>query len=150
VTTSCQRWRERRALYRRPEGERFDPKIHAVDVIDRNTAKAFTLEHHYAGTFPSNRINVGLFRGRSLVGVSVVSVPDRFSVTALTGLPTSAGVTIGRFVLLEGEECNAETWLLARVFKLIRRELAGVRVAISFSDPHPRRTSEGRLVMPGH
>lgn len=66
-------------------------------------------------------------------------------------LPTedpSAGVDLGRFVLLDEVPGNGETWFLARCFERLRKEgLCGV---VSFSDPLPRRTAEGQIVMPGH
>ena len=57
-------------------------------------------------------------------------------------------VELGRFVLLDHVGANAETWFLARTFELLRKEdLVGV---VSFSDPFPRTTADGRVVFGGH
>lgn len=151
MSTTCQRWRERRDSYR-PAGEVIDPSTLAVDVIDRTSARAFVVAHHYSGSYPASRLDVGLFRGRALVGVAVFSVPaSQASIPARTGgLPASAGVELGRLVLLDDVEANGETFFLARAFRFVRSELDGVRAVVSYSDPHPRATADGRLVMPGH
>ena len=60
----CQRWRDRREAYR-PAGEIIDPRAYAVDVIDRAEARVFIVAHHYSGSYPVNRLNVGLFEGRA-------------------------------------------------------------------------------------
>jgi hypothetical protein len=43
---------------------------------------------------------------------------------------------------------NSESWFLGRCLRLLRRR--GLRGVVSFSDPVPRTTAEGRLVFPGH
>jgi hypothetical protein len=57
-------------------------------------------------------------------------------------------VELGRFVLLDSVPGNGETWFLARTFERLRR--LGLSGVVSFSDPVPRRTAEGRLVFAGH
>lgn len=51
-------------------------------------------------------------------------------------------------MLLDDVACNGESWFVARCFELARRE--GVVGVISFSDPVPRSTTTGRLVLRGH
>jgi hypothetical protein len=56
-----QRWHHKRDSYR-PAGEVIDPRRYEVATIaDDTTAKAFVLQHHYAGTFPAARFRYGLY-----------------------------------------------------------------------------------------
>ncbi len=150
IAAVCQRWHARRDNYR-PAGEVIDPRAFTVDAIERAPARAFVVGHHYSGSYPASRLDVGLFRGRDLVGVAVFSVPSsQASIPARTGgLAVTAGVELGRFVLLDEVPANAETWMLARAFDIVRAEL-GVRAVVSYSDPHRRVTLDGSVVMPGH
>jgi hypothetical protein len=68
----------------------------------------------------------------------------------LPGLEPSAGVELGRFVLLDDVEANGETWFLARAMRLIRRELPQVVGGVSCSDPVQRVAEDGSMVLPGH
>lgn len=145
----CQRWRARRDRYR-PGGERIDPSRYGVEVLpDDRRPRAFVVEHHYSGSYVAARFRVGLFRMRELVGVAVFSVPQQpKALPRWTGTP--AGVELGRFVLLDDVPGNGETWFLARAFRALRAELPDVRAVLSYSDPMPRETLDGRLVTPGH
>ncbi len=148
--TPNQRWRGRRESFR-PAGEAFDPSSYGVEPLESDaTARAFVEAHHYSGSYPAARSRVGLYRtGGELVGVAVFSVPMSAQVlTKWTG--TSDAVELGRFVLLDDVPGNAESWFLARAFRVVRDELEGLRAVVSFSDPVRRRTSEGELVLPGH
>jgi hypothetical protein len=153
--TDCQRWRSRRASYR-PAGEPINPALYGVEAITERDAKAFVTGHHYSGTYPAARLRVGLHRvtksgAAALVGVAVFSVPMQQQViTRWTGQAPDRGVELGRFVLLDEEPANAETWFLARAFKVLRAALPEVRAVLSYSDPVPRQTSGGEAVMPGH
>ena len=142
-----QRWREGRDAYR-PAGEPIDTRRHEVALIDDDrTAKAFVVGHHYSGSYPAARVRVGLYEGSELVGVAVFSHPS--NPLALRPLPTSLeSVELGRFVLLDKVAGNGETWFLARCFELLRRE--GIVGVVSFSDPFPRSTADGRVVFGGH
>lgn len=129
----------------------FDGRRYSVDVLQGDTRpRRFVTEHHYAGTMSSSRIAVGLFGpGAQLVGVAVIGGSAGPAV-----LPKYAGplvdhaAELGRFVLLPEVAYNAETWFLARVFKLAARE-KGIRVVLSFADPVERR--QGRVIVkPAH
>ena len=141
-----QRWRDRRASFR-PAGELIDVARHEVAAIpDDKTARAFVERHHYSGSYPAARFRFGLYDRGELVGVAVFSHPS--NLLALRPLPVDEATELGRFVLLDRVRGNGETWFLARAFELLRREgLAGV---VSFSDPVPRRTLAGDLVLRGH
>lgn len=151
----CQRWRARRDCYR-PAGECFDPRAYGVEAVPDRAARAFVVEHHYSGSYPAARARAGLVRvspigSRALVGVAVFSVPMSQRIIPLhTGLvDPSAGVELGRFVLLDSVAGNGETWFLRRAFALARADL-DVRAVIAYSDPVVRTTADGRIVKPGH
>lgn len=144
-----QRWRERKAAYRRI-GEGFNPaEYEVVEIAEDNVARAFVEAHHYAGTYPAARWRFGLMRAAALVGVAVFSVPcnNKTITSAFPGFGPLEGVELGRFVLLEEVPGNAETWFLARTFELLRGRVLGV---VSFSDPCPRTTLTGETVFLGH
>ncbi len=153
---SCQRWRDRRASYR-PVGEVFDPSRAAVYEIGEEQARRFTVQHHYAGTYPAARKRAGLFvknrfMREELVGVAVFSVPMSQGVIPnwFPGLAPRAGVELGRLVLLDDIAANAESWFVARAFQLVRVTLPEVQGVLSYSDPIERVDVAGRVVKPGH
>ncbi len=74
ITPVCQRWRERRDLYR-PKGEVMDPREYEVSALPTAEAKMFVISHHYSGTFPAARRSFALHRRGQLVGVAVFSHP---------------------------------------------------------------------------
>lgn len=141
----CQRWRGRRASYRRPD-ETIDPRHFEVAPIDHDAALSCIREHHYSGTYPSARARFGLFRGGALVGAAVFSTGGGPAVLSI--LPTDAAVELGRLVLLDDVAANGETYFLGRCFDLLRR--AGFGGVVSFSDDVPRRDAAGALVFRGH
>lgn len=147
-TNVVQRWRDRRDSYR-PIGEVIDPRRYEVAPILTDTpARAFVEQHHYAHSLPAARFRYGLYEGPELVGVAVLSVPMRNEVLAPLPCPLDAAVELGRFVLLDKVPANSESWMLARVFELARRE--GVEGIVSFADPFPRADATGRVVFAGH
>lgn len=155
MLTPCQRWRDRRGTYR-PAGEPVDTTTLGVEQLEQRDARAFVVRHHYSRSYPADRLRVGLLRSRpfrraELVGVAVFSVPmSQRVIPKWTGQDPAAGVELGRLVLLDDVEANAESWFVARALRLVRRELPQVRAVVSFSDPLPRRGLDGTLVTPGH
>jgi hypothetical protein len=149
MTEITQRWRERRSTFR-PAGETINPRRYDVAPIESDAiAKAFVLEHHYAGTYPAARVRVGLYRGGELAGVAVFSHPCNNAVlTNVFDAPALEAIELGRFVLLDDVEGNGETWFLARCFEELRGR--GIRGVVSFSDPIARVADDGRVVHPGH
>jgi hypothetical protein len=145
-----QRWREGRPRWVR-EHQLFDPTQHEVHIISECAAKTFVKAHHYSGTYPAARFRVGLFRSSDLVGVAVFSVPASQKVFAryVDLCDPLEGVELGRLVLSDQCQFNAESWFVARAFSLVRREL-GVRFVLSYSDPIGRTDSQGHVVKPGH
>lgn len=156
ITDVCQRWRDRRGIYR-PAGELFDPANHEASPIVGDgadtIARAFVERHHYSGTYPAARERVGLYERSSgeLVGVAVFSQPVSDGSLACLPGEREAKVCLGRFVLLNRVKGNGETWFLARAFEHLRRE--GYVGVVSFSDPFPRERTDGRgerVVHGGH
>jgi len=155
----CQRWRRQRQAWRHvAEDERFRPERYVVAPVEFAAAKRFVVEHHYARSYPADRLRFGLFDtegagtdGSGLVGVAVLSVPVHPGVVTgvFPGLvPYEEALELGRFVLVDECPANAESWFLSRVFRLARD--AGVRGVVSFADPVPRQTADGEVLMPGH
>jgi hypothetical protein len=154
--TACQRWSPGRVpSWRRPEDGGFDPARYGVAPVDETPAKDYVTARHYSGTFVAARLRYGLFdlagaRPR-LAGVAVLSVPTskRVLTRAFPRLePYAQSLELGRFVLDQDVAANGESWFLGQLFRLAA--LAGIRGIVSFSDPLPRRTAAGLLVMPGH
>jgi hypothetical protein len=141
----------------RPAGEVFRSAAAEAVVIDEATAKAFVTRHHYSGSYPAARLRVGMMwrpsPGRELLaGVVVFSVPmnERTVPRYFDELEPRAGVELGRLVLLDEVPANAESWLVARAFRILRAELPAVRACVSYSDPLERISSSGAIVKPGH
>lgn len=155
LVSRCQRWREGRARYR-PAGELFEPSRSRVELIDEKTAKAFVVTHHYSHSYPAARLRIGVFHkppfgAERLAGVAVFSVPVQpAAATKYLGVASAQGVELGRFVLLDELAANAETWTLARAFRLLRERLPELRGVISYADPVARYDADGKIVKPGH
>lgn len=154
--TACQRWNPGRVQsWRRPEDGGFDQARYAVAEIAEATAKAYVVDRHYSGTYPAASRRYGLYDlagdAAELAGVAVLSVPaSRPVLTAVfPGLePYRESLELGRFVLDQDVAANGESWFLGQIFRLAAE--SGIRGVVSFSDPMPRRTASGGLVMPGH
>lgn len=150
----CQRWTGGRATYR-PAREVLDTSAYGVEPIGSDrTAREFIRAHHYARTMGSARCRVGLYRSREffapeLVGVAVFTVPMSQAVVP-KWLGTARGIELGRLVLRDEVPANAETWFLARAFRILRAELDDVDAVVSFSDPIERWTADAIRVKPGH
>ncbi len=157
LTTRTQRWRDRRCRWI-PNATEIDPKHLAVDVIStKRQAAPFVQAHHYTASMPVARLSVGLFAngkgGRSeLVGVCVFSHPVNNA-----SVPKSAGLTdprtacdLGRLVIDDSQGGNAETFVIARAFRFLRREKPEILSVVSYADPVRRVDADGRLVLPGH
>ncbi|MBR7917314.1 hypothetical protein KDX16_15935 [Burkholderia vietnamiensis] len=153
TTNACpvQRWRLGRDYWRVDRDEGFRKQDYAVDLISDSVAKQFVVEHHYSASYPAAVERAGLFRGTELVGVCVFSVPmNNAAIPKYTGLAPSAGVDLGRFILLDNVPYNGETYFLKRAFVALQQSKPQIKGVIAYSDPVPRHTAAGRVVMPGH
>lgn len=147
----CQRWRDREHSWRHRSEGGFDRLRYRVAPLASAAAKAFVQAHHYSGTFPAEKVSLGMFEGDQLVGVAVFAVPVRAEVLTrpFPGLePYRQSIELSRFVLLDEVPANAETWFLARAFDHLRLA-TDIRGVLAFSDPQPRRRGT-ELLMPGH
>lgn len=145
-----QRWNGGRDSYR-PAGEVIDPtQYDVVPIKTDSVAKAFILKHHYSGSYPAARFRHGLYRHGELVGVAVFSHPcsNRVLTKVFPLKDAKEAVELGRLVLLDEIPGNAESFFIARCFQLLKPE--GIVGVVSFSDPVPRRTANGRVILPGH
>lgn len=150
-TPPTQRWRDRRHCWRVDRDEGFRKGDYTVDAIRDGVARMFVTNHHYSGSYPVAKERVGLFRGSQLVGVAVFSIPmNNHAVPHYTGLPSTAGIELGRFVLLDEVPYNAESFFLARALKQLHAARPELRAVIAYSDPMPRQAASGGIVMPGH
>lgn len=145
-----QRWRDRASSMR--PADPIDPRAYEVAPIDGRgsdtIAKGFVERHHYSGSYPAARERVGLYRGEALVGVAVFSHPSSEAVLAALPCERLEGVELGRFVLLDDVPGNGESWFLARALEIMRAR--GYRALLSHSDPVPRATASGDVVLAGH
>lgn len=146
-----QRWLGGRENYR-PKGEPIDTSKYGVEVLDSDkVAAAFVRTHHYSGSFPAALFRVGLFRMSELVGVCVFSTPaQRASIPKWCGMPAADGAVLGRFVLLNDVPANGESWFLGKSFAALIQAKPDKKAVLSYSDPVPRMSISGEVVMPGH
>ncbi len=131
---ASQRWLKRKVRYR-PPGEIFDPRFATVAPIDERTARDWVCLHHYSGTYPAARFRAGIFikepyRRERMGGCTVFSVSMTNAVVTrwLDVDDPLHGIELGRLVLLDEPllATNAETWFLARAFRLLRDALPAV------------------------
>jgi hypothetical protein len=146
----CQRWSGGADAWVPDDGGVFDARRYTVREIDKRVARGFVTEHHYSKSYPADRQRFGMFEGRHLVGVAVLGQPMHNQVTGkvFPTLDRMQAAELSRFVLLDEVPGNAETWLLARVYRLAAAD--GLRGVVAFSDPKPRRTTGGLLQFRGH
>lgn len=151
IGANCQRWRDRRGVYR-PAGEPIRTvNFEVAPIATDREARAFVERHHYSASYPAARARYGLHCRGEIVGVAVLSHPaSEAALAAALPLPCDrlAKAELGRLVLLDDVPANGESWFMARVFELARRD--GFEAIVSHSDPEPRLTAAGGLVFPGH
>ena len=157
----CQRWRDKSESYR-PAGEPIN--VHRdgyyAEIVPKKVGKEFVQKHHYSGTYPATRLQVGLYRGseegNELCGVAAFGVPMSNSVFAryINKATIHDSIELSRFVLLDDVPANGETWFLGQCFgksgALLKDALNNISSVLAFSDPVKRTTLEGNTVMPGH
>lgn len=146
-----QRWKLGRDYWRVDRDEGFRKAHYSIDEIKDSVAKKFVVEHHYSGSYPIAMERVGLFSGKALVGVCVFSIPINNSVIPrYTGLSAEQGTELGRFVLLDEVPYNAESYFLAAAFNVLKDLRPNVSAVVAYSDPMPRTTESGHVILPGH
>lgn len=126
-------------------------KLEVALIPDDTTARQFVCTHHYSGSYPAARLRVGLYECGTLVGVAVFSEPaNPRCIPSWTGYPREEGVELGRFVLLDRVGFNAESWFWARARRALREAKPEIRAILAYSDPVPRKSLTGEVVLPGH
>jgi hypothetical protein len=145
-----QRWLNRIGSFRSPDEIINTHAYEIAELLDDNTPKAFVEQHHYSGSYPAARARFGLYEiaTAALVGVAVFSHPPNEAVLRKLPCERMSGIELGRFVLLDNVAGNGESWFLARCFEQLRAK--GIEALISHSDPLPRRSTDGTIVLPGH
>jgi hypothetical protein len=143
------RWDRKRQVWVRPPVV-FRSAGYTVDTVHRDRAKDFVLLHHYADSFPSCRLAVGMFNpARELVGVAVFSEPYDHAARCWTGNGTDQVAELGRFVCDPSVAFNGESWFVPRALRMMREEKR-VSSIISYADPVARTTDAGDVVKPEH
>jgi hypothetical protein len=156
----CQRWRDREHSWRHRAEGGFRSERYRVERVSPALARDFCVQHHYAGQPGPIRLSYGLIDQEQpgegaglLVGVAVLTVPMQEAVVTgvFPGLePLRESLELGRFVLLDEVPGNAETWFLARGFRIAAEE-DGIRGVVSFADPVPRKSRlTGLVTFKGH
>ena len=135
----------------------FDADEYFVESINKQMGIDFCEEHHYSNSYSVTRAQFGMFRqeDHAICGVAGFSVPMHNAVVARYVADASVkgdgnAVELGRFVLLDEVGKNGESWFLGQSFRQIKDELPLIDTVLAMSDPIPRKTLAGQLVMPGH
>lgn len=157
-----QRWRYGTPTWRHVSEGGFRADRYEVMDIDEADAKAFVQRHHYLSGWPAVLHRLGLLDreavldeddiavdGSPLVGVLVLAVPMNMRV--LTNpfpslVPLRESAEIARLVLTESVPSNGESFFTSAALRHVAAE--GLRGAVMFSDPVPRRriTETGKIL----
>ncbi len=156
-SAGSQRWNNRRDSFVLPASA-FNPSRTEVVAIPEKMAKDFVLRHHYSSSYPVARFRAGLmvkpaYAREYLGGVAVFSVPmQSAAIPKYLDCDHKMGVELGRLVLLDDALLgfNAESWFVARAFRLLRTALGHLAGVISYTDPIARYSAQGDMIKPGH
>ncbi len=154
VVDHAQRWRDRYGQWV-CTASAFDKRWYSTDVVKDGIAKRFIEQHHYSGSLPATRLNIGLFGNAGLrselVGICSFTVPmNQNAIPKRLGVEPNAGAELGRLVLLDSVGFNGESWLVAKAFNMLKREKPSIRGIVSYADPIERRDGKGEIVKRGH
>lgn len=144
-----QRWREQQASWC-PRRRVVDTRQLEVEPITHDEARAFILTHHYSASYPAAVERFGLHLSGRLVGVAVYGMPAGLRVLeSRTGYAFPDALELCRFVLLDEVDFNAEShfWSVAKGRLVHKRKL---RALLAYSDPLPRESLDGQVILPGH
>lgn len=134
IVETVQRWTERRES-RRPAGELIRRSEYDVEVGSPAVAKAFVIQHHYAGTCGPTAHPFLLYRRGKLVGSACLGPPASTNAhrKVFPTLTQREGATLSRFVLTNEVPGNGESFFIARCFELLPSR--GVVAVESCADP---------------
>jgi hypothetical protein len=147
-----QRWRDGRSRFV-PVRDVVNPADYDVAPLAGDTeAREFVARHHYLGSsYPAARFRYGLYTRRGdLVGVAVFAVPtsDAVLTSAFPITDPLEATVLARFVLLDEVGFCAESMMIGRLRRLLAS--SGIVGFVSYADPCPRDTADGRAVLRGH
>ncbi len=118
----------------KPEGPVFDRTWRAACEV-RPVSKAEAdpcIRAHYLGKWPGVvTLRLGLFREEQLLGVIIYALPPRESSKRYGGMTWE----LARLWLDDAVPKNAETFLISRSARYIRRERPDVVALVSYADP---------------
>jgi hypothetical protein len=107
-----------------------------VAPIDKPTAKALVVEHHYSHTWNNGLFgaaNYGIFRDGRLLGAAVYGYAmNPKSWAAVSSTPPEQCLELNRLWIDDELGANTETWLLGQTFRLLRAD--GIELIQSFAD----------------
>lgn len=150
IVDTVQRWTFGRES-RRPARETIRPAEYDVEPSpDWATARDFVATHHYARSASPTSHSFLLYRRGELVGVALFGPPASMAAhrAVFPTLASDRAVTWGRLVLRDEVPANAESWMGARCFELLRDR--GVVAVESCADPEARTDEAGRVMFRGH
>jgi len=153
---ACQRWRHGTPSWIRRRDGGFDRHRYRVVALPEQPAKAFTLEHHYAASWPAARLRYGMLdlEDGTLRGVLVLGVPMHPAVLTRPFPhlePYRQSLELSRLILLDDVAANGESHFVTQALRQAAE--LGLRGVVAHADPQPRyrQTPAGLiLIKPGH
>lgn len=144
----CQRTTERQQSWRHISEGGFNQRDYTAVPLSWKTARDFVVQHHYSGSYATQKLRYGLVRraDEQLVGVATFGPPQSEGVLTnpLPGMDYTTATEWNRLVLLDEVPANAESWFGRRCLAAAREQ--GVKAVVTFADPVPRPDAG----MPGH
>jgi hypothetical protein len=95
-----------------------------VKVIDRATAKSYTIKNHYMKTFPNPKVCFGVFYHKRLCGVLTFGLSTATGEKIRKIIPKIADnefIEMQRMNLLDVLGFNAESYVLGKVYELFKK-----------------------------
>lgn len=112
--------------------------MYLIQEISITEAKNFIAIHHYAKNSPPiNKIAIGLFKEKILVGVATwgFGVRPRHTIEKwFVGLTTKNYLELNRLCILDSEPRNTESYFLSKIYTWFRNNKAEIKVLTSWAD----------------
>lgn len=118
----------------KPSGPVFDAEWRTACIVRpvTKTEADPCIRAHYLGKWPGVVVcRLGLFRGTQLLGVIVFALPPRESDKRYGGKTWE----LARLWVADFVPSNAETFLIGRAVKYVKKNHKDVRVLVSYADP---------------
>lgn len=104
-----------------------------VNVINREIAKPFVIEHHYTQAFGKATLICGMWRDTKLVGVITFGQPSGRLVASSLGETEQTCFEFLRMVVLDNEP-TSRTYFMGRAIKILRQKFPKVRKLVTYAD----------------